>query len=545
MGAHMAQPGVGDRPHLRGGFHVLNRRRLVIGLAALIGAGLALTGSLVISPTYSAGAVVLVPSPASSSPQRTLADELQLARGDAVRKAAVSALGYQAAASVSSSSTADVLTFTAHSTDRAHAAAIANAYANAFITQQRAEHPGPDKGPTVVKAAVTPASTPPRTVIRNGVLGFLAGTVVGIAIAFLVDHLDESVTSRQVAEQACGGRPVVGLIPNVRAWRRNGTPLALAEDAASGVAEAYRTLGTSVQFVGTGAPNRVVAVTSPIAGDGKTTAVANLAVYFARAGKRVIVLSADLRRPRIHELFGLGNDTGLTSLFSGQSGLADILLPVPGEPRLRVIPSGPIPPNPAEILSVDAMSRLCGVLRENADMVLIDCPPVLPVTDALLVSQMVDGVHPGGLGLHYDPYRAGPRQRDARSGSRTRAGDSPQPGSRPGTRRLRVRLHVRRWSRGRSTAGERHSGPAQPGAGNERFPPRHRRSEIFQAGRVCTQSAQSLSFGPSPLRRLQPRVHSYEDLVQVIPGPRPGAPRGGILARPAPIRDHGGWGTGL
>jgi polysaccharide biosynthesis transport protein len=389
----MAQSGGGEQSHLRGFLRVLNRRRLLITLVALLGAGLALAYSFASRPTYSARALVLVPSTAAGSPQRTLADQLQLARGDAIQRAAESALGYQANASVSSSSSADVLTFTAHSTDRAGAAAVANAYADAFITQQRARQSAGRQGPEIVEAAVTPASSATsRTAIRNGVLGLLGGLVFGIALAFLVDHLDERITSRQVAERACGGRPVVGLIPKMRGRRRKRAPLALAENPASGVAEAYRTLGTSLQFLGTGRPNRVVAITSAVAGDGKTTAVANLAVSFARAGRRVIVLSADLRQPRIHEFFGLGNDAGLTSLLRGEAGLADILFTVPGEPRLRVIPSGPIPPNPAEILSLDGMRQLCGLLRDNSDMVLIDCPPVLPVTDALLLSQMVDGV---------------------------------------------------------------------------------------------------------------------------------------------------------
>jgi capsular exopolysaccharide synthesis family protein len=388
----MAEREVGDRSHLRGWIEVLSRRRVVIAVAALIGAGLAVAGTFATRPSYSAGAVVLVPSPAAGSPQRTLADELQLARGDAVRKGAVSALGYQAAVTVSSSATADVLIFTAHGTDRGQVAAIANAYAGAFITQQRADLRTALPPAAVVKAAVTPASATAGTVTRNGVVGFLAGAVAGLAIAFLVDHLDEAITSRRVAERSCGGRPVLGLIPNVRSWRRRRTALALTEDPASGPAEAYRTLGTAVRFVGSGAPTRVVAVTSPGAGEGKTTVVANLAVCFARAGRRVIVLSADLRRPRVHDFFGLANDTGLTSLFGGQDKLPDVLLPVPGEPRLRVMPSGPLPPNPAEILSAAGMRQLCGVLRENADLVLIDCPPVLPVTDALLVAKMVDSV---------------------------------------------------------------------------------------------------------------------------------------------------------
>ena len=127
-------------------------------------------------------------------------------------------------------------------------------------------------------------------------------------------------------------------------------------------------------------------------GEGKTTAVANLAVSFARAGQRVIVISCDLRRPRIHEFFGLRSETGLTSVLIGQAPLSDAILAVEGEPRLRVIPSGPVPPNPAEILSLKRVEDVVEVLGKNGDIVLLDCPPVLPVTDALLLSRLVDGI---------------------------------------------------------------------------------------------------------------------------------------------------------
>jgi capsular exopolysaccharide synthesis family protein len=393
----MEQSGHPGQSHLRGYVQVLSRRRFLIALTALVGAGLALAWSFATTPSYSANAVVLIPAPAAGSPERSLADELQMARGDAVRQAAISALGYHAEVGVTSSSKADVLTFTAHSQDRARASAVANAYATAFIAERQSQASAAGSPPTVVKAAITPASDHRvRTLVSDGLVGLLVGLVAGIGLAFLADHLDEDIASRQVAEDACGGRPVVGVIPNVRPWRRRGAHLALAENASSGVAEAYRTLGTAVQLLGTrregdDGRNRVVTVTSAGPGEGKTTAVANLAVCFARAGRRVIVLSGDLRRPRVHEFFGLANDTGLTSLYRGEA-LGDVLLPVPAEPRLRVIPSGPIPDNPAEILSVDGMRQLCGTLRQNADLVLIDSPPVLPVTDALLLSQLSDGV---------------------------------------------------------------------------------------------------------------------------------------------------------
>jgi receptor protein-tyrosine kinase len=388
----MEQSGHPGRSHLRGYVQVLSRRRLLIVVTAFVGAGLALAWSLATTSSYSASAVVLIPAPAAGSPQRTLADELQMARGDAVRRSATSALGYHTGARVTASSKADVLTFTAHSRNRARAAAVANAYANAFIAERQAEATVAGSPPTIVKAAITPAAHRTGSLVSDGIVGLLAGLLAGIGLAFLADHLDENITSRRVAEEVCGGLPVLGVIPNVRPWRRQGTHLALAENASSGVSEAYRTLGTSIQLQSSTGPSRVVAVTSAGPGEGKTTAVANLAVCFARAGKRVIVLSGDLRRPRVQEFFGLPNETGLTSLYRGEAGLRDVLLPVPAEPRLRVIPSGPIPDNPAEILSADGMQQLCGTLRENADLVLVDCPPVLPVTDALLLSQMADGV---------------------------------------------------------------------------------------------------------------------------------------------------------
>jgi len=184
----------------------------------------------------------------------------------------------------------------------------------------------------------------------------------------------------------------VALLPEMRSWRRPGAHLVGAEDPGPGIAEAYRVLGLSLPLMSSDQTNRVIAVTGSAGGEGATTVVANLAVFFARSGRRVVAVSADWRRPRLHQFFGIENQTGLTSLFSGQAALADILVPVAGEPRLRVIPSGPPAAKPAEALSLDGMRSLCGVLRDNADMVLIDSPPVLPVADALLLSPLVDGI---------------------------------------------------------------------------------------------------------------------------------------------------------
>jgi capsular exopolysaccharide synthesis family protein len=180
----------------------------------------------------------------------------------------------------------------------------------------------------------------------------------------------------------------------VPAWRARttGGHLALVEDPTSPHAEAYRTLRTAIQFLSIDEPKHVFGITSSVPDEGKTTTVANLAVSFARAGQRVIVVSCDLRRPKLHVFFGDTGRTGLTSVLLGDASLNEAVHPVENEPRLRVMPSGPLAPNPAEILSLDKVRQVIDALADNSDILLLDCPPVLPVTDALLLSRLVDGM---------------------------------------------------------------------------------------------------------------------------------------------------------
>ncbi|MDQ4088940.1 MAG: CpsD/CapB family tyrosine-protein kinase [Actinomycetota bacterium] len=136
---------------------------------------------------------------------------------------------------------------------------------------------------------------------------------------------------------------------------------------------------------------RTIQITSPNAAEGKTTTVANLAVALARAGERVVIVSCDLRRPRIHEFFGLPNDVGFMSVVLGEMPLSAALQSVPGEARLQLLATGPIPANPSELLSSNRSGQVLDALRKEFSVVLIDCPPVLPVTDAAVLSSKVDG----------------------------------------------------------------------------------------------------------------------------------------------------------
>jgi capsular exopolysaccharide synthesis family protein len=161
----------------------------------------------------------------------------------------------------------------------------------------------------------------------------------------------------------------------------------------SHAAEAYRTVRTSIEFLSLDHPITSVQVTSALAAEGKTTTLSNLAVTFAKGGQRVIVLCCDLRRPRVHEFFGLDNRIGFTSVLFGESPLQEAIQDVPSDGLpLRLVASGPLPPNPAELLSSNRAASVIEALHERCDLLLIDSPPVLPVTDALVLAGLVDGV---------------------------------------------------------------------------------------------------------------------------------------------------------
>jgi non-specific protein-tyrosine kinase len=168
------------------------------------------------------------------------------------------------------------------------------------------------------------------------------------------------------------------------------SPLITLVDARSPQAEAYRSLRTNLEFSSLDHPLRTLLVTSPAPDEGKSTTLANLGIINAQAGKRVILLDGDLRRPRLHELFGLGNSTGVTTAILNPE--APLPLQNTTVPNLRVMTSGPLPPNPADLLASARMKALLDHLVSEADLVLLDAPPVIVLTDAVVLATRVDGV---------------------------------------------------------------------------------------------------------------------------------------------------------
>ena len=241
---------------------------------------------------------------------------------------------------------------------------------------------------------------------RNIFLSFLLSLAAGIGLAFLLDYLDDSVKSSDDVGRHLG-LPTLALIPFQSSSEKrrlsvasvsngNGIPgsptMATLEDNRSATAEAYRHLRTSLLFSSAGKPPQTILVTSSQPAEGKTTTAINTAITLAQSGVEVVIIDCDLRRPRLHSHFGMDNTNGLTNYLSGDRSTDKLLKPYPALPNLKVITSGPIPPNPAELLSSNEMKNLLQFLKGNFKHVVVDSPPAISFTDAAILSTQVDGV---------------------------------------------------------------------------------------------------------------------------------------------------------
>jgi capsular exopolysaccharide synthesis family protein len=245
-------------------------------------------------------------------------------------------------------------------------------------------------GAKLISEAVEPTTPIEPRPLRNAALALVVGTVLGLGLAFLLEQLDDRVHGRDEVDAATGGVAILGLVPHSRRRDRRpvGSPGELQDDPA--LAEAFRALRTSIQFVALATPVRSIQVTSAGATEGKTTTVAGLAVTLAQAGNRVVVVDGDLRRPRIHELFDIDPSVGLTSVLTDEATLDDALHPVDDQPGVALMPYGTVPPNPSDLLATTRFRDLISALGDGCDFVVVDTPPLLPVADARVVAGAVD-----------------------------------------------------------------------------------------------------------------------------------------------------------
>lgn len=259
----------------------------------------------------------------------------------------------------------------------------------------------------IAAKAIAPSSPfgPQRN--RNIMIAMLLSLAAGIGLAFLMDYLDDSVKSSDDIGRHLG-LPTLALIPHHSTTdkRRIGvgslvpangqaspaTSIVTLEERHSPMAEAYRHLRTSLLFSSAGKPPQTILVTSSQPSEGKTTTAINTAITLAQSDVDVVIIDCDLRRPRLHSYFDMENTQGLTNYLSGEPNTDHLIKRCKGLPKLRVITSGPIPPNPAELLSSDEMKKLLQFLRGRYKHVIIDSPPAISFTDAAILSTLVDGV---------------------------------------------------------------------------------------------------------------------------------------------------------
>jgi polysaccharide biosynthesis transport protein len=262
----------------------------------------------------------------------------------------------------------------------------------------------------VVDPAMIPAypSRPAKT--RNIALSFLVGLVGGIGLALLREYLDNTVKTPDDIE-TLARLPSLAVVPQFGASNGNGSRKRLLAGASSNghdkrielvaqhlpksqMSEAFRALRTSLLLSQPGRPPQVILVTSALPREGKTTAAANLAVTLAQLGDKTVLVDADLRKPGVGRLLNLGGNkyAGFSSYLAGVSSLDLVTVPHPDIPNLSAIPTGPLPPNPADLLSSNKLAEAIAELRTKFKFVVIDSPPVMAATDAVIVSVQVDGV---------------------------------------------------------------------------------------------------------------------------------------------------------
>lgn len=236
----------------------------------------------------------------------------------------------------------------------------------------------------------TPSS--PKTE-RNVGLGLIVGLILGLILAFVIEAFDDSIRSKEDIERVYPNLPNLGVIPIVDTWKVASAPyLVSVRDPLSHATEAYRSLRTAVEFARMNRSVRSIVVTSSMDFEGKTATVANLAVTFAKAGQRTLVVSADLRRPRMANFFAASDEVGLASIALGIASFDEAVTPSEEVPGLYYLGTGPLPAEPAEFLSSRKVEDIFHALRERFDVILIDTPPAVLVTDALIMSRYVDSV---------------------------------------------------------------------------------------------------------------------------------------------------------
>ena len=245
---------------------------------------------------------------------------------------------------------------------------------------------------TVIEPAIAPTDPVSPRPLLNTLLAAALGLLLAAGIVVVVEHLDDGIRDSDAVSDV-SGLSTLGMISRMKGDRSRSEMYRLAPllYPRSGVAEAYRSLRTNIEFASIDAPIRTLLVTSSVPGEGKTTTASNVAIVFAQAGRRVLLVDADLRKPGVHRAFDVPNTHGLTSLLRDEQVDLGAIAQRTELDNLRLLTTGPLPPNPAELLGSQRMRATLDRLQADHDLVILDSPPLQAVTDAAIVSSFVDG----------------------------------------------------------------------------------------------------------------------------------------------------------
>ncbi|WP_275898282.1 polysaccharide biosynthesis tyrosine autokinase [Dietzia sp. Alg238-R159] len=409
------RPSLGKDPgvDLRDLMSVLRARWTIIVATTLVGGVLALGASLLAAPTYQTKlqfyATVAGGDSASAAYQGTLGAQQRvqsyaaLATSTNITQEVVDASGVDLSASeVASKTTASadgqtvLLNVAVSDSDPERALRVARGFGQVLPAAVNELETPDGGGPALAKlTVVNPPALPtspvsPRTE-QNIAIGLVVGLLAGIGLVLLTATLDRRVKSEEQLE-AITGKPVVGSIPYRKAEDKEPGAEHIVPFRAghSPAAESFRRLRTNLQFLNVDNPPRVLVLTSSVAAEGKTETAINLTLALAEAGNKVLLIEADLRRPLVVSYMSMPDNVGLTNVLSGQAQFADVVQETRHD-GVDLLACGPLPPNPSELLASEVARQLIEDLRRKYDYVIIDSPPLLPVTDGALLARLTDG----------------------------------------------------------------------------------------------------------------------------------------------------------
>ncbi|MEX2552510.1 MAG: polysaccharide biosynthesis tyrosine autokinase [Actinomycetota bacterium] len=394
---------------LRDYLRILWGRKVLIILCVALSAGSALAFSARVSPTYAASAKVFVgprtiekDDAAGALQELTMSQQFVSSYAEILKSRPLAELVVEKTnASISPEELTERIetkiipdTRLIEVTVSAPSPAAAATYANALVTTFVEDEDNRFGGGTLVTASVLERALEPEDPVspkpvQNGIVGGLLGIMLGIGIAFVLEQLDLTVKTKEDVERIFAPLPgiaTVPLAPNSKDWS-----IFLRDAPNSPESEAIRILRTNIQFFSVDEPVQRVLITSTLAGEGKTTVAVNLAAGIAATDLRVLLIEADLRKPTLKNYFPDFQGVGLSEVLSGQADLEEAVWNT-NIPNLFLVMSGRLPPNPSELLGSQRMADILDLASSIADVIILDTPPALPVTDATALAPQSDGV---------------------------------------------------------------------------------------------------------------------------------------------------------